>query len=403
METVAARLDELYAIGGGVGANRPGLGEGEELAHELTEAWMVAEGLETSRDAAGNLYGRRRGSRPELSEIWVGSHLDSVPSGGRFDGALGVVAALSAVASQTTQPLRTLAVVALRDEEGSRFGRGLFGSRAVSGQLPADGLSLRDADGISVREALAAQGRSLDGRPGWLVSPPAAFIELHVEQGPVLARHGAVMGIVESIVGLLELEVRLIGREGHAGTTPMDARRDAALCAASFHVEAARAAALIPGAVATIGRHRLEPGVANVIPRLVELTVDVRAPDAARLEALESAIREAAETAARTHGCELDLRVSSRTPPVATDAGLRRVLGRAAPTATLLPSGAVHDAQVFALAGIPIGLLFVRSLADGISHSPAESTAFEDVAEALGALAGALRELAADPADPGPA
>ncbi|HYX83373.1 MAG TPA: Zn-dependent hydrolase [Gaiellales bacterium] len=391
---VEGRLDELYRIGGGDGANRPALSEHEDAAHALVEGWMRAAGLETGTDAIGNLYGRLPGREPGLAEVWCGSHLDSVPRGGRFDGALGVVAALEAV-SRLDRGARTVTVVAFRDEEGWRFGDGFLGSRAVSGQLDAAELENADRDGVTVRAALAAGGRSFTPGNGWLVPAPAAFVEAHIEQGPVLAGEDAPLGVVTSIVGILELRVVITGAAGHAGTTPMGSRRDAALCAAAFQVEAAAAALRIADAVVTVGSAiAVEPGATNVIARRTTTRVDARAPDAERLAALEHAIREAAEDAARAHGCEAHVDLTMRIEPVACDPALRDVLGRAAAGAPSLPSGAGHDAQVLARAGVPVAMLFVRSLKGGISHSPRESSSAADVAACVDALEAALRELA---------
>jgi hydantoinase/carbamoylase family amidase len=391
LSDVETRLAALYAIGGGDGANRPGLSPAEDEAHRLVGEWMRASGLAVAADAAGNLYGRLTGSRPELPEIWCGSHLDSVPRGGRYDGALGVVAALAAVSALKPQ-VRTLTVVAFRDEEGWRFGDGFLGSRAVSGQLVESALDRTDRAGVSVREALAAAGRTLRPGAGWLVPAPAAYIEAHIEQGPVLAQQDAALGVVSSIVGILELSVVFDGREGHAGTTPMDLRRDAALCAAAFQVDAARIARELPGAVVTVGSDvRLEPGAANVIARRASVTLDARAPDAAALAGLEGALRRAAEDVAHAHGCSGRATVTMRIEPVACDAGVLAVLQRAAPGAPSLPSGAGHDAQVLAAAGVPVGMLFVRSLNDGISHSPDELV---DPADALACVDALQRALA---------
>jgi allantoate deiminase len=395
-----AKLDALYRIGVGEGANRPGLSEFEDEAHRLMGEWMHDAGLVVSVDAAGNLYGRLLGSQPQLPEIWCGSHLDSVPGGGRYDGALGVVAALEATAMMDQQR-RTVTVVAFRDEEGWRFGDGFLGSRAVTGAISDDTLERFDRDGVTVRAALAQAGRVLTPAKGWLVPAPAAYIEAHIEQGPVLAALGEALGVVESIVGMLELQVVFEGRAGHAGTTPMDVRRDASLCAASFHVEAARIARGIPRAVVTVGSDiRLEPGAANVIARRSTLTLDARAPNAAALDELEAELREAASASAEAHRCGFSIAVLSRIEPEVCDEGVRAALQRAVPGVPELPSGAGHDAQILAAAGVAVGMLFVRSLNDGISHSPNEATSDEDVAAAIHALRGGLTELAGadDPA-----
>ena len=337
-----ARLDELYAIGGGRGANRVGYSPEEDAAHDLAAAWMEEAGLEVERDGAGNLVGRRRGRRPELPEVWSGSHLDSVPEGGRFDGALGVVAALEAV-ERVDDPERTLAVVAFRAEE-----TGCQGSRARCGA-------------------------------GAL---PGAFVEVHVEQGPRLAAAGAPLGVVTAIVGYVRGEIVVDGRPGHAGTTPMDGRDDALCKAAEIVLGIRDAARSVDGAVATVGQLVVEPGAVNVVPARVTVSVDARAPDRARLDELVAAI-----------GFEPALRVE----PVAMDEGLRGVLreeaARLGVEAPELASGAGHDAGILAAAGVPSAMLFVRSLAGGISHAPEEDSAAEDVGLAIEVLAATLARL----------
>jgi acetylornithine deacetylase/succinyl-diaminopimelate desuccinylase-like protein len=343
-DRVWSRLEELYAIGGGRGANRPGYSAEEDEAHELAAAWMAEAGLELERDGVGNLIGRLHGRRPELPEVWSGSHLDSVPEGGRFDGALGVVAALEAV-ERAGPGERTLGVVAFRAEE-----TGCRGSR---------------------------------GRCGTGVTLPGAFLEVHVEQGPRLADAGVPLGVVAAIAGYVRGTIVVEGRPGHAGTTPMEARDDA-LCRAAEVVLAVRdAARSIDGAVATVGLVAVEPGAVNVIPSRVSLSVDARAPDRPRLDELVAAI-----------GLEPSLRVD----PVALDGALCAVLreeaGRAGVAALELVSGAGHDAGILAAAGVPSAMLFVRSLAGGISHAPEEDSDSEDVALAIDVLASALARLA---------
>lgn len=329
------RLDELYAIGGGPGANRPHPSAAEDEAHDLAAAWLVDAGLEVDVDRHGNLFGRSsRGA-----DIWVGSHLDSVPRGGRFDGALGVVAGIEAV-----ERVGAGSVVAFRGEEV-----GCIGSRA-----------------------LVAAGSPL----------PQAFLELHVEQGPRLADGNAPLGIVTSIVGYARAEIFFEGTAGHAGTTPME-RRDDALVAAAERILAIRdAARAIDGAVATVGELDVEPGAGNVIPSRARISLDVRAPDRARLDTLIAAI---------------DFEPGHRTEPVELSERCRSVL-RDAIAARRLPvvelaSGAGHDAGILASAGVDAAMLFVRSLNGGVSHSPDELSADDDVLLGVDVLADALERL----------
>lgn len=343
------RLEQLYAIGGGPGANRLGGSAQEDEAHELVAGWMREAGLEVERDAAENLYGRLPGRRPELPEVWTGSHLDTVPAGGRFDGALGVIGGLEAV-ERAGQQERTLTVVAFRDEEGCS-GPGCVGSRALCAAGP-DPL-------------------------------PAAFVEVHVEQGPRLEEADAPLAVVTGIVATARGEVVFEGREGHAGTTPMAGRSDALVAAAEFVLRLRDAAAAVDGAVATVGRLEVEPGATNVIPARVRVSVDVRAPDTERLDAVLAVVLAELGRSAEVEMAPEPARV------------LREQLERLGVPVVELPSGAGHDAGILAAAGVPTGMLFVRSLNGGISHSPEELSAAEDIALAVDALEGALTRLAA--------
>jgi acetylornithine deacetylase/succinyl-diaminopimelate desuccinylase-like protein len=325
------RLEQLYAIGGGPGANRIGYSPEEDEAHTLARRWLAEAGLEVQVDEAGNTFG---GSDP----VWTGSHLDSVPQGGKFDGALGVVAAIEAVerAGRGT-------VAIFREEE-----RGCAGSRAF-----------------------VARG-----------SLPEAFVELHIEQGPRLAAAGAPVGVVVGIVGYARGEVVVDGAAGHAGTTPMELRDDALVKAARGIVGLEEEARRIPDAVATVGRIEAEPGGINVIPGRVRYSVDVRAPDPERLDRLIA-------FAGIDH--------SQAVPPVemtpsVTDALRVEVESRGLPVVELA-SGAGHDAGVLARAGVPTGMLFVRSLNGGVSHSPDELSSAEDIELAIDVLAAALARL----------
>jgi allantoate deiminase len=333
--TISARLDELYAIGGGPGANRPHGSAAEDEAHRLATSWLEAAGLRVDVDRHGNLFGRAS----EHDDVWVGSHLDTVPRGGRFDGALGVVAAIDAVART-----RSGSVVVFRGEEV-----GCIGSRA----LCAGDVGL-----------------------------PRAFLELHVEQGPVLATAGAPLGVVTGIVGYARGELVVEGREGHAGTTPMAGRDDALVAAASEILRVRDAALTIPDAVATIGQVVVEPGASNVIPSRVCLSLDVRAPDADRLDALISAV-------AFAPGYRVE---PAQFAGAAPDALRSAIAARGLPVIEL-PSGAGHDAGILAAAGVDAAMLFVRSLNGGISHSPDELSADEDVALAVDVLGDALAAM----------
>ena len=331
---VLERLEELYAIGAGGGANRIGGTEHEDRAHALAAGWMRGAGLEVEVDETGNLIGRTQ--RPE---VWTGSHLDSVPQGGKYDGALGVVAAIEAVERSGSGT-----AVVFRDEE-----RGCVGSTAF-----------------------VQRGRL-----------PECFLEVHVEQGPVLERAGAPLGLPRGIVGIVRGERVFIGEPGHAGTVPMEGRADALAAAAEYILRVRDVAAAVDGAVATVGQVEVEPGATNVIPGRVHLSVDVRAPDRAQLDGLVGA---------------LELKPDFRLEPVAMAerpvASFRAELERRALPVVELTSGAGHDAAVLAAAGVPTAMLFVRSLNGGASHSPEEESSPEDVALAVDVLTATLAALA---------
>jgi allantoate deiminase len=332
---VLERLDELYTIGSGPGANRPHPSPAEDEAHRLAASWLEEAGLAVEVDRHGNLLGRAA----TRDDVWLGSHLDTVPRGGRFDGALGVVAAIEAVGR-----VGQGSVIAFRGEEV-----GCIGSRA-----------------------LVAAGDAL----------PTAFLELHVEQGPRLAVRDAPLGVVTSIVGYARAEIFVAGAAGHAGTTPMAGRRDALVAAAERILAIREAAEGIEDAVATVGELDVEPGAGNVIPSRVRLSLDVRAPDRARLDALIAAI--GFEPGHRTEPVEL----SERCLAVLRDA----IRARGLPLVEL-PSGAGHDAGILAAAGVDAGMLFVRSLNGGVSHSPDELSSDEDIALAVDVLTDALAAM----------
>jgi allantoate deiminase len=392
------RLELLAGIGrapGQAGTTRPGLSRAEQQAHDLVATWLVEAGLAVSVDAAGNLYGRLAGSDPDAPEIWLGSHLDSVPDGGRFDGPLGVVAAIEAISARASEPRRaTLCVVAFRDEEGWRFGVGCFGSLAICGRISADDLARTDDDGVSVAEALAALG--LAGPPVD-VRLPGTFIELHVEQGPVLAREGSALGLVTAIAGQAGFTVELSGQPGHAGTVPMADRRDAFEAAAAFALALYEAARALPGAVATIGDARIVNPASNVVPGQVRLSVDVRSQDPDELESLSRAVEQLALREAERAGCTAHVVQTWSSAPIPLSKRIGATI-RSAATAPLveLPSGAGHDAGILAHAGVESAMIFVRSLNGGVSHRPEELSSQADIQDAIDLLAGTLAALEGD-------
>jgi len=390
----ARRLAELARIGAqpGGGVTRPGLEAREQQACELVASWMAEHGLEVTWDTAGNLFGRRRGADPARREVWSGSHVDTVPNGGRFDGALGVVLALEAAARLAGEHLpATLAVCVFRDEEGFRFGHGCFGSRAVCGRLSEEDLAMADAAGVTVRDALAELGRA--GLPGPSGPLPATFVETHVEQGPVLERAGVPLAAVTAIAGMAGCTVRFLGESGHAGTLPMVGRRDAFLAAATFALALRDEALRLGDAVATVGDVRIAGAARNIVPGRVAVTVDVRAPTAESVTLLA----EAVPRLARAADVDVEIDGVAFALPVPMAHGVRDALQDAAVAEGVamleLGSGAGHDAGILAAAGVEAGMLFVRSGNGGVSHRPEELTTDDDVELAAGVLTRALRSL----------
>lgn len=396
------RLRELAAFGrtpeGGI--DRVAFSEADRGARAYVLELMRAAGLSTEIDAAGNLVGRRRGTDPTRAPLMIGSHIDSVPHGGNYDGQVGALGAAEVTQTLTDHAIalrHPLEVVIFSNEEG-----GKTGSRAMAGEVAERELDLVTASGRTIREGIAFVGGDpsrLDRarrRPGAV----AAFLELHVEQGGVLERDGIAIGVVRGIVGIKRWTVVVEGFANHAGTTPMDARRDALVAAARF-VDAVHVTAReTPGRqVATVGRIAAEPGAPNVIPGRVTLSLEIRDLEMAGIERLLERLQTRAAVIGRETGTAFafDQFYVSRAAP--TDERLRRLIADAAAALGLstlsLPSGAGHDAQSIATFA-PVGMIFVPSV-DGISHSPREFTHPEDVVHGANVLLHAL--LRADALD----
>ncbi len=362
--------------------------------------WMRAAGLEVRGDAVGNLFGRLRGG-DDSRTILTGSHLDTVPFGGKFDGALGILAglvALRALREQAGQPRRSLEVVALCEEEGSRFEACYWGTRAMLGLIEADELErLRDEQDVSIAGAMRSAGLSPERYREAVRHDLEAFLELHIEQGRVLYEERIHLGIVEAIVGLQHRRITVRGRADHAGTTPMDMRRDALQGAAHMAIEITR---LVEQerrpAVVTLGIWSVKPGAVNVVPEEVSFSIDVRHPDEDTKQRLAAAMLVRCEAIARERGLTLSSEITHESRPSRMDAALQAMLVQAAETCgaswKAMPSGAGHDSQEMAR-HLPTAMLFVPSL-EGRSHSAAEYTSPEDAALGATVLATALRQLA---------
>ena len=357
--------------------------------------------LRVDHDRNGNLWAWWDGEHPGRDAIVTGSHLDSVPDGGAFDGPLGVVsgfAALDELRARGLTPRRPVGVAAFGEEEGARFGVACLGSRLLTGAIsPAAALGLTDGAGVSLADAMTGAGLDPaaigpdDDRLGGI----AAYVELHIEQGSALAGRGAAIGLAAGIWPHGRWRVDFTGRADHAGTTRIPDRRDPMLPFAAT-VLAARQAAADHEALATIGKVVAEPGAANAICSAVRCWLDARAPDEATLERVIAQVTAVAQAAAADHQVSLSVSQESATPPVRFDSGLRDRLAAALAargiTAPVLPTGAGHDAGVLA-ARLPTAMLFVRN-PSGVSHSPAEHADPADCEAGVAALTAVLEELA---------
>lgn len=365
-------------------------------------ARMQAAGLETRIDTAGNLYGRRAGSVPGRGTILLGSHSDTVPDGGRFDGIAGVVAALEvarALADADEALEHDLEVVDFLAEEVSIFGVSCIGSRSVSGLFQPAWLP-RAADGLTLAEGIRGVGGDPDAMDAARRTDIAAFLELHIEQGPVLEQAATDIGVVSAIVGITRVEIVVTGRADHAGTTPMHARQDALVAAAELVTQvralAVRRAAGPGHFTATVGEFSMTPNAANVVPGAVTMLIDARAEHRADMDRFLADLTLAAGEIAARHGVEVATpRVVSDQSAVACDAGLRAVLATAATSLGLshqsLASGAGHDAAWIARSA-PAAMLFIPCR-DGRSHAPEEWTETDAIAKGAAVLRAAVIEI----------
>lgn len=403
---VIADLRELAALtGDGRGAQRLCWGERWHAARGLLRAKLAAIGIDQIEvDAAGNLIARLPGAERGAPALALGSHLDSVPDGGWLDGALGVFGGLGVLrAWASAVPPRDLALIDFADEEGARFGRSLFGSAALAGRLdPAELAGHAGIDGRGAEEVLAEAGVTLEGAAAvseaGLLDSLGAYLELHIEQGPVLEADGASCAAVAGCVGIERHRLTFRGQASHAGTTPMALRRDAGLAAAEAALAVERVARA-HGGVGTTGTIGLEPGVITAVAGRAELGVDLRHAAAEPLADMLAETLTAAATIADERRCVFGGEPVWRIAPTAFDAGL---VGRAATAcaaaggrAEPITSGALHDAAEVA-ARVPVGMVFVASK-EGISHAREEDSSEADLhagIEAFGALANeVLRDL----------
>src|SRR5712691_7718576 len=361
--------------------------------------WMRADGLAVREDAVGNLFGRLEGESERT--ILTGSHIDTVQLGGRYDGALGVLSALAALSTlkqREGKPRKSLEMVALCEEEDSRFHCNFWGTRGMLGLISESEIDeLRDEQGVSIGAAMREIGFPPEKCTEAIRDDLDAFVELHIEQGRILFDEGFSMGIVDAITGLYRFRVTVEGRTDHAVTTPMDLRRDALQAAAQIAREMTEIVEQAGRpAVITNGWWEVLPGAWNIVPGLVHFSVDLRHPDEAVKQRLAAEVRRRGEEIAAKRGVSVAYTVVGDVPPKDMDAGIKAQLQEAAETCGVqwipMVSGAGHDSQVMATR-VPTAMLFVPSF-EGRSHSAAEYTTPEDAARGATVLAAALHRLA---------
>ena len=397
-------LGEIGAIigpGGELGCARLALTDADREGRDLVSGWMRDLGLVVTIDAIGNVVGTRAGTDPGAAPVMTGSHIDTVATGGRFDGNLGVLAGLEVVETLETLGIATrrpISVAFFTDEEGARFAPDMLGSLVYVG-----GMALEEALDVTATDDGARLGDEL-ARIGYAgpipcpsASPPHAYVELHIEQGPILEDEGVTIGVVEGVQGISWTELTITGRSAHAGTTPMSLRRDPAVVAAAITTFARELTRRLGGAqVATVGRIDLHPNLVNVVPATATITVDLRNTDEETLVVAEDAVVAEVARLADAEDVTVTRRSLARFRPVEFDAQtvdlVEATARRLGYSTWRLPSGAGHDAQMLARI-CPTAMIFTPS-AGGLSHNIAEYTAPEDVAAGANVLLQTLLELA---------
>ncbi|TVT57944.1 MAG: Zn-dependent hydrolase [Azoarcus sp. PHD] len=392
-----AQLAEVGAIEGG-GCARLALSDEDKAGRDLVCDWMRELGLSLTVDAIGNVVGTRAGRLPGAA-VMTGSHIDTVRTGGRYDGNLGVLAGLEVIASLNDAGVETerpLAVAFFTNEEGARFAPDMMGSLVFTGELALDeALQTKGIDGSTVAENLARIGYA--GTAPTPAAAPHAFVELHVEQGPVLDREGTEIGVVESVQGISWTEIEILGTSNHAGTTPMSLRRDAGWAAGSIISFVRELAQEFGGdQVATVGRIEFFPNLVNVVPNRAVLTVDLRNTDEALLQKAEALLAAHLDALRDAEKVDISTRKLARFAPVPFAPAMcdrieRHALAQGLSTRRM-PSGAGHDAQMMAPV-CPTAMIFVPSV-DGISHNVREFTHPQHIEAGANVLLAVLCELA---------
>jgi N-carbamoyl-L-amino-acid hydrolase len=401
-------IEELSVFGrptGGTfadGVSRVAYSDADVAGRAYARKLMEVAGLKTRIDAAGNIYGRRAGSQDSLPPVLFGSHIDSVPNGGNFDGDLGSLAAIElaqALAEAGVTTRRPLEIVIWQNEEGYAFNNGIAGSRAAAGRLDAGELEAV-WNGMTKADAI----RKIGGAPEKIAEARrakgsfAVYLELHIEQGGSLEKAGIDIGVIEGIVGIDRYDVEIRGFANHAGTTPMPERQDALVAASHLVIAVNETVRREPGRqVGTVGQLNVTPNAPNIVPGLVKLVIELRDLDTAKIKRLGEALQAKAREIAAQTKTQIDMRPAAHhDPALATpdvQASIEASCGKLGLKHMRLPSGAGHDAQAMALLG-PMGMIFVPSVG-GISHSPKEFTKWEDCARGAQVLMHTVLDWAA--------
>jgi N-carbamoyl-L-amino-acid hydrolase len=398
---IGAYTDESTGL---VGVDRQTLTDEESRGRHLVTTWMRDAGLELRIDQMGNVFGRRPGTDPAAAPVLIGSHIDTVATAGAFDGCLGVLGGLEVVRVLNEQGVRTrrpVEVAFFTEEEGVRFGTDMLGSAVAAGRIPLQQAhDLTDADGVRLGDELSRTG--WDGSAPARIDPPHAYLECHIEQGPVLATQGFTVGVVTGVQAISWQKVTIHGRAAHAGTTPTELRVDAGLAAARIVVKVRE---LVDSGRygrlrGNVGFLRTSPGLPSVVPDRAELTVDLRNPDDEAMAAAETELAEyLAELRESDPRMRIEVQRMARTRHVPFDEGVQKAIAQSMEELGLdylsLMSGAGHDAQEIA-AIAPAAMIFVRGEFDGISHNPREYSTPEACGAGIDVLATTVLRLAND-------
>jgi len=376
------------------------LTEQHKLANQLTSGWMIEAGMTTWQDSVGNIWGRYTSAVPNAPRLIIGSHLDTVPNGGKYDGMLGVVAPVTLMAMFSGEGRQFpfhIDIVGFCDEEGTRFGTTLLGSRALTGKWQDEWRRLKDEDGISLEDAMKNFGLDFDAINSATIAQTdlLGYLELHIEQGPLLEQENLPVGVVNAIAGAKRFSLTVTGMAGHAGTVPMSMRHDALCASAEMILAVESISQQRPGVVATVGKIENAPNGVNVISGRCQFSLDIRSEEDPLRDAALAEILQKINDIAVLRNVELKIEQTHSAPAVHCDSALQNTLLKGVTEAGIVPkvlaSGAGHDAM--AMAEIcPVAMLFTRCKG-GISHHPAESITTEDVAASLAVMHHSLSTL----------